>query len=193
LAADAPDHRTAFSLRYLDGICALCDLAFARSLPLWRVSPRDWYHELSLLADKRTKALCQNAGLPAFRCTRLGARRGEGSPGSLSRSGGHFRRRRMYRDDSGDEHDLTHARFVFASNPPVIEARISLRAAHAAFRQDRIAAPRKSIVSYTRNWPSRGRVAYSLPHFRTFHRLIMLIRLFFASICMYNPARLDFI
>lgn len=30
-------------------------------------------------------------------------------------------------------------------------------------------------------------------HFGTFHRLIMLIRLFFASICMYNPARLDFI
>jgi hypothetical protein len=78
LAAYALDHRTAFSLRYLDGICALCDLAFARSLPLWRVSPRDWYHELSLLADKRRKALCQNAGLPAFRCTRLGARGEEG-------------------------------------------------------------------------------------------------------------------
>ena len=32
-----------------------------------------------------------------------------------------------------------------------------------------------------------------LHHFGTFLRLIMLIRLFFASICMYNPARLDFI
>jgi hypothetical protein len=34
---------------------------------------------------------------------------------------------------------------------------------------------------------------HSLPRFGTFHRLILLIRLFFAAIRMYNPARLEFI
>ena len=34
---------------------------------------------------------------------------------------------------------------------------------------------------------------HTLPISERFPQLIMLIRLFFASICMYNPARLDFI
>jgi hypothetical protein len=76
LAAYGLDHRTAFSFRYLDGICALRDLAFARSLPLWKVFPSDWYHELILLADKRTKVLCQNTGLSLF-VARIWARGGE--------------------------------------------------------------------------------------------------------------------
>ncbi len=134
-------HRTVGCFGDLDGRCPLCGPALARPLPLRRIFPRGWYHELSFLADKRTKVLCQNAGLSAFRRTRLGTRRGEGSPGPLSRSRGHFRRCRMYRDDSGTGHDLVDARFIaisrFILNRPVPATRIFLKPTHAAFRQDR--------------------------------------------------------
>jgi hypothetical protein len=51
-------------------------LAFARALPFRRISPRNRYHELSLLADKRTKVFARTQACPPF-VARVGARGGE--------------------------------------------------------------------------------------------------------------------